>query len=298
MGKVVGADVDRPLRADEGEGEVGLLQPGLADAGEEPDRSVGQPVHRFDGIAGDRPEPLGALHGIRLRDRPAVARDRGLAPAGGPAEIGHHVEDVATEHPQILAAAPRILLAAAPELEEPADSAILDEIADDRVGGAVAVDHRQGELRSRGTAGGDDRVGLGGRAHEGLLQKDPLHPRLRGGDRHLRMAVDVAHAERDDLRFDLREHRAPVAKTRRGAPGSAAEPLDGLAEAVGRFVGHGDELRPLDRGPQFVDRVPPVAPSRPADDRDAQRLLCHCLTSSHDVVPRTAGCCRGPSGSV
>ena len=290
MRQVVGADVDRALRADECEGKIGLLQPGLADTRKETDRPVSQSVHRLHRIAGDQPDALRGFLGVRLRDRPAVPGDRGLAPAGCAAKVGHHVEDMAAEDPQILRATAGVFLSAAPQFQEPADAAVLDEIADDSIRGAVTIDHRQREFRAGRAARGDHRIRLGRRADKGLLHEDPLHTRLRRRDRHLRMAVDVPHAERDDVRLYLREHGTPIAERRPGRTAIETEPLDGLRQPLGRLVGHGDEGRPVDRSPQLVDRMPPVAPARPADHRDAHRFhRCpfRCLALSQQPA-----CCR------
>ena len=117
---------------------------------------------------------------------------------------------MAAEHDQILAAAPRILLAAAAEFEHLSDPPILDQVAGRRVGGRVPVDVGQRELGVRLLAGRDHSLRFSERADERLLHEDALHSGLRGRDRHLRMAVDLPHADRDDVGLGRREHRLPV----------------------------------------------------------------------------------------
>ena len=204
-------EVNRPQRAGNREPEAGLLEPRVANAGEVADRPVGHAEHRRDRIAGDQPDALRALRGIRPRDRPAAHRSCRLAPLRFTTEVGHHVKQMAAEHPEILAATTLVFLAAAANLEHLPDPAVLDQIPGGGVGRRVTVHEREREFRIGLRAGRQHRIGLGERANEGLLHEDAPGPRLGGRDRHLGMAVDVPHADGDDVGFDLGEHTPPVA---------------------------------------------------------------------------------------
>ena len=259
--------------------KAGCLSPASFTLANDP---VGQAEHRGDRIAGYEAEPLGPGGGIGLRDQLAGKRDRGLTPLRLAAEVGHQVEHMAAEHPEIFASAAVILLAAGPDLEHLADPARFDQVAGHQVGGGMAVDEGEAELCLGLGAGGDHRIGLGGRSHEGLLHEDAPGAGLGRGDRHLGVAVEVSGADGHDVGLHGGEHLAPVAEARFGGEGM---PLGGGGQPGRIVVGRGHHLGDLQILPELVDCVAPVAPARSPDHRHPHHITLHASLSRKAVSP-------------
>ena len=274
----VGANMNRTLRAHDREPEIRLLGSRLADARKIPRRPVGQAEHGAHRIAGDQPDLLRAGDGVGPRDRRTGLRDARHAPRGCAAEIRHHVEQVAAEHPQILATSAAVFLAAGTQLQNGADPPLFHEIAGGEIARCMAVDERQRQLRAALPAGGDHGIGLGQRADERLLHEDALRAGLCGGDRHLRMAVELPHADRDDVGLHLGEHVSPVGECHARLRGIEAIAGHRLREPLGRLVGDRDQFDARQAPPQLVDRMAIVAAARPSDRYHAECIHVYRLS--------------------
>ena len=266
--------MNRPGGAHDRDPERGLLEPRIPHAREVAHRAVGQPEHRRHRVACDQADALRPRDRVGLRDRPPARRHRGLAPLRRAAEVGHQVEHVTAENPEILAAAALVFLASRPQFEHPADPAVFDHVTDGGVGAGVAIHEGEREFRAGLFAGGHHRVGISRRRHEGLLHQDATGPRLGRGDRHLGVAVDVPHADRHHVGLRRRQHLPPV-----GEGGGRIElvPLGRLGQA-GRVVIGGRDHDGAGLFPkQLVDRVAVVAAARPPDHRHPQPFAVHVV---------------------
>src|SRR5205807_809920 len=128
-------------------------------------------------------------------------------PGGLSQQAAEQVHDVRAQDHQVLTAAPTVLLAASPQLQQLADRSPRDQLLDPLIPRAVAGLERNGELRVRALAGRDDGVAIGESRSQRLLAED-MDAALRTGDDHLAMAVDPARGHRDELRLLAVEHRA------------------------------------------------------------------------------------------
>jgi len=137
------------------------------------------------------------------------------------------------EHPQIQRAAPRILLAAPANFEQPAQRAVLHQLVNHRQDRVPAIPVRDGELHVVLLASGDDFIRLRRRAAKGLLDVDSFYPCIRSGYRHVPVLVHMPHANGDDVRLYLREHRAVVSEA-----ASNLQPLARGGEALRVGIGH------------------------------------------------------------
>src|SRR5262245_35303087 len=97
-----------------------------------------QPIHCHDLIASQRPEPFVALLHICLGHWLAVLLQAAKAPLRLAAERRHQIHDMAAKHPQVLATAALVFLAAAAQLEHGAELPGVDDLANGLEPGAIA----------------------------------------------------------------------------------------------------------------------------------------------------------------
>src|SRR5262249_19055055 len=125
-----GAELNDALRAVDRKSES--LAGAVLDLGaERADHAVVEAVGRVDLVAEDRADPFAGLADLALRRRVAGVAEGGEAPAGVAGEEAHEVEDVGAEDHQVFAAAALILLASAAHLDQVAEPAGRDQVADD-----------------------------------------------------------------------------------------------------------------------------------------------------------------------
>ena len=139
--------------------------------------------------------PMPSLPARRpLGHRLAVLQYRAAAPQRLAAEVVDQVHDVAAQHPQVLAAAARVFLAASPEFQHFADRPVLDQLPDHRQPGAVTRLVRDGQLDVVLLAGGDHLVGLGQRSAKRLFHVD-VDAALGGRHDHVAMLIQPARTD-------------------------------------------------------------------------------------------------------
>ena len=120
-------------------------------------------------IAGKRPQPFGSFRHICFRDVVPRLPHLRKAPVKLAAERADEIHNVGAEHPQILAAAAAVLLAATAEFQHPTDFPVGNQFSDDLDQRAIARLMGQRKFHMRSLAGGDHRVGIVQRPAERLL---------------------------------------------------------------------------------------------------------------------------------
>src|SRR5262249_31679759 len=183
-----GRQPDDPLRTADLQAEA---RPRAVPGPVGPEGADGAPVEAVGGVdvvAGDRAHALAALADVGLRDRLAPLPHPGVAPAPVAREEARQVEDVGAEYHEVLAAAPAVLLAAAAQLDEVAQSAVREQVPHHTQARAVARLVGDGQLDVVRLAGGHHLVGLGQRPAHRLFEED-AGPGPGAGDRHVPVGV-------------------------------------------------------------------------------------------------------------
>ena len=218
--------------------------------------------HRGHLATGDGPDGLVGLAHVVEAELRAPGRDVREDPFRIPQHGAHHVEDVRSEHDQVLAAGAVVLLAPSPHLVDLADLAGSDQFQGLEREGRPSHLVRQLDLDAGLADGLHHLIGVFQRGSERLLE---VHVAASSGGRsyHLPPLVGVARADADDIGL-LRLKHLPVVSV--GVRGTGSLLRLGAAFLV--RVGDCDYLGLGKHRPDVPDAVAIVAPAGVADDSD------------------------------
>ena len=192
------------------------------------------------------------------------------------------------QDPQVLAAPSAVLLAAAAEFQNPAQTPLGDQVLDHLDLGAVTGLVGDGQLDVGTLAGLNHGVRLGqGPAHR-FFQEDAGSV-LGAGQHHVVVAVQPARSHAHDLGTLLPQH-LPVVRV----AGLDAQPGFRFLEPLLVLIGDGHQLRLVHRQPDGVQAVSVIASVGPADDRDPV-FFAHSLTSQKRLGMKSILTARGES---
>ena len=230
----------------------------------------------LDAVAGQGADTLIAFFYIFRPHRLPALRHLCEAASGFTAKDSHKVKDMGPQDPEIFSSAPVIFLASPPELEQPADFSILDELLDRLDPGAVAGLVSYGELDVFFLAGTDHGISLGeGPAHR-FFEKN-TRPMFRAGKHHVVVTVRPARSNADDVRGLARQHLPVVAVARLDA-----KAVSSRLQAGWIFIRDADKLSLRNVSPDFVESVAVIASAASADNSDS--VFFHVLNARRPIL--------------